>query len=434
MTPPPVGAPPPAGDPPPPRGGSVWARFAVLGASNLLVAGLGFAATLVTARAFGAEGLGLVSLALSIQGFGGVLTLFGTDLLAIRAVAAHPAALRPMMRAATRLRLALSLLAYPGVLAAAWLVPAFRDAAPLVAVAGLSSFAVALSVEWAPQALRRTGVTALANLALQAINLAALAAVALGGGPLWGVLAAKVTADLLVALGYRVWAARLPDPLPDPGGGAPGGPPPAEASGPLAAARAAWPICATQLVRTLALSSDLLLLSAFVGAAALGHYAAAFRLFYVMMSVANAYFVVMMPRIFAAAARPHPALAGELRASLRRTLPLAALGVVLLALASPLVMGLMFGAGFREAAPALALLGAATAVSLVGRHYRQVLLARRRQVDDLRNSAAGAAVHLLAKLALIPLLGITGAALGTLLGESAILLIQRRAAARELEG
>lgn len=413
--------------PPPPGGPSVMSRFALLGGANLLAAGLGFAATLVVARRFGAEGLGLASLALSIFGFGAAASLFGTDLLAVRQVAARPGTLWPTLRAVTRVRAVMAGLSYPALVAVASLVPGFRDAAPLVALYGLSAFAIALSAEWVPQALHRTGVTALANLALQALSLGfvLLGAVALGA-PLWSVAAAKVAADLLVALALRLWANRLPEPLPAPADA------PMDVPGAWDVARAAWPICATQLVRTVAISSDLLLLALLVPAAALGHYAAAFRLYMVLMMLATAYFVILLPRISEAAARPAPALAGEMRASLRRTLPLALLGVVALAALSPLVMRLMFGAGFTDAAPALAILGAATAASLVGRHWRQVLLARGRQVDDLRLTVAGSAVHVAAKLALIPLLGITGAALGTLVGEAFILVVQRRAALVEL--
>jgi O-antigen/teichoic acid export membrane protein len=319
-------------------------------------------------------------------------------------------------------------LAYLGLLGAVWAVPGFRDVAPLVAIFGLSLPAVAFSAEWVPQALHRTGITALANMGLQLFYLTFLGLGLLMGMPLLGVAVARVTADALVALGFRFWAWRRPRPDPE---AAPD--PAAPSCAPGRVARAAAPICATQIVRTLALTSDMLLLGLMVPADSLGHYAAASRLFYVMMSLATAYFIIVLPRIAAAAANPPPALRTELRESLRRTVPLALAGTLLLAPLSPVILSTMFGAEFVHAAPALAILGAATAASLIGRHYRQVLLARSRQVDDLRLSLAGSAVHVTAKLALIPFLGITGAALGTFLGETFILLVQRRATRNELD-
>ena len=60
----------------------------------------------------------------------------------------------------------------------------------------------------------------------------------------------------------------------------------------------------------------------------------------------------------------------------------------------------------------------AVIVSLLNGHLRQALIALGYQRLDLRNTALSSGVHVLTKVALIPVLGIAGAALGTLIGEA----------------
>jgi O-antigen/teichoic acid export membrane protein len=227
------------------------------------------------------------------------------------------------------------------------------------------------------------------------------------------VAVAKVLADFLVALLSVGWVRKHHGPLQPPTARAPV----------LDLARAGAPIAGTQLLRGLTRTSDIVILGFMVSRVQLGYYSAAARIFLLMLSLAGSYFVILLPRMAERAADPAGAMRRELRASLRRSLPIALLGCVLVALFAQPLLASAFDSEFAAAAPALQLLTLALIANFIGRHHRQVLIARGRQGLDLRMTGIGAATHVAAKLALIPPLGITGAALGTLAGELTIAVL-----------
>jgi O-antigen/teichoic acid export membrane protein len=87
------------------------------------------------------------------------------------------------------------------------------------------------------------------------------------------------------------------------------------------------------------------------------------------------------------------------------------------------VLHLLFGGNFEEATTALQILILALPLHLAAGHFRTAFVALGRQRLDLRLVAIAAVVHVAAKLLLIPRLGITGAAWGTLVGEAALLVL-----------
>jgi len=194
----------------------------------------------------------------------------------------------------------------------------------------------------------------------------------------------------------------------------------------------AAPMGGTKLIRSIALGSDLLVVGLMLSAEDLGHYAGAVRLFMFLMSLAGAYFVVLLPRLARRRAEAVGALAEELGSSLRRVMVAATAVVGLMAwLARPLLTHL-FAPSFGAATVALRLLLLALLANLVGRHFRQVLLVSDRQVLDLRATALAAGVHVALKLVLVPRFGLTGAALGTLVGEVTLMAVLWWAARPEL--
>ena len=377
---------------------------------------------LIVVRRFGADGLGRTALAQSILSYALTVGLWGTDLFAIQRVAARPIELWRTIRLVRLTRICAALAAYVGMLALTMLVPGFRDVLPLVALFGLSVFAAAMAPEWVPQSQHRTHITGIASLTTQGIYLGLVVVAAVSGAALWSVAAAKVTADVCTMAGLLVWLYRsqvrgdVAEPT-------------SEEVRRFAALSA--PICATQLLRSVAITSDVVILGLMESRTDLGHYAGAGRLFVLMLTLATAYFVILLPR-FAERAASVPQLEAELRASLRATVPLAiAALMVLIPLAAP-ILRLLFGAGFSDAAASLRVLGAAAACNLIGRHYRQVLLVRGRQATDFSVTVGGTMVHVVSKVLLIPLLGITGAAAGAMAGEGFMMLAHRLAARRDL--
>ena len=404
------------------KGERIVQRVLVLGSANLFASAIGFLAAIAIARGFGPEGLGLTNLAASVVAFALASTTFGTDLYAFRKASASPETIGHQFGVIGRLRTIMMIVSYSVMMGVVVLIPQLRDATPLVAVLGLSIVASPIAQEWLPQFLRRTDVTALASAAAQSIYFGLLLLVIFTGGSLWMVLLAKTVADTVVALGVRVWIRRSLDHTKQS----------VTLGQVLQLIREAWPLYGTQLLRTFALASDIVILGILVSREDLGHYSAASRIFYLLMAFTTAYFVVLLPRFSEAAVRSNLELRETLRRSLKFTVPLALLAVLAIALTGRWALKLGFGESFSVAAPSLTLLAFATLASLIGRHYRQILISRGQHRTDLRVNMAGAATHILSKIILIPMLGFVGAAVGTLLGEAITCLGHRMAALREL--
>jgi O-antigen/teichoic acid export membrane protein len=83
----------------------------------------------------------------------------------------------------------------------------------------------------------------------------------------------------------------------------------------------------------------------------------------------------------------------------------------------------LFGPTFGAATRVLQVLLLALIVNLIAGHCRTALVAMGRQRYDLGAVAASAIFHVMAKLILIPLVGIAGTACGTLAGEALLMLI-----------
>lgn len=403
---------------------SLFRGYSVLTAGHLLTSASGFLVVLLIVDRFGAQGLGQVTLAVSVVSYALIIAGCGTQLHAVRTAATSEEAIPATAGTVLSLRLAVGVPTYLALLAVASLVPRLLEIRGLIALFGLGILVHSLDVSWIPQALNRTGLLAAANLGSQVFYLLGvwwLATLERGLGiAAWS----KVGGALVVALWLLAWM-RLrigPMRLPRPPGDL------------WRMAAQAAPIAGTNLVRSLGLGSDLLIVGVMLGDEELGHYAGAVRLFLFLLSLASAYFVVLLPRLAQRGREERGALGQELRASLGRVVgPTGVVAGILIWLASPVLSGL-FGPGFEQATSALRLLLLALLANLVGRHFRQVLLVRNRQVLDLRATMVATGVHLVAKVGLVATLGLTGAALGTLIGELTLMLLLYRAAVPLLGG
>lgn len=400
---------------------SIRARYVVLLVANVASAGFGFATASLVAWQFGPTGFGAISLAASITTYAVLAATCGTEIHAVRVVAAGRYPLGSMASSVIVVRLALATLVYSVIIWISYTVPGFRDIRLLVWLFGLSVFTTAFDVSWVPQAIHRTNVAAVASLSSQGLAFLLLILLLIAAPGLAAVPAAKVVAEMCVGAGFLVWMSRHVGPLL--------APLPTRELFRLLHQTA--PIGGTQLLRGLALGSDLILLGIFVGTAELGLYAAAFKVFQLLLGLGTAYFIILLPRV-AERAHDGSAMAGEIRTSLRRVLPVLIAGLVILAVVAEPVLRLLFGAAFARAAPSLRILSLALLANVILRHYRQILLVRTLQTADFRTSMLGGLVHLGTKMLLIPAIGIAGAAVGTLLGETSLLILQRQAAKRAL--
>ncbi len=397
---------------------SIQFRYGMLAAANFSAAVLGFLTTTIIGSHFGPSGLGDVALATSVLAYALIISTGGTELYAIQKVAAAPETLGRMISSVMVVRLGLGAMCYTALVIVAALV--YPDRWALIALFGLSLLPAALNTSWVPQALHESGMFALASVLTQAVSISLLWLIVNADGGLPAVAGSKILAELLIAGGLLVWLRRTGRKL----------------ERPMIwrdlriLARTCMPIAGTQLVRGVALGTDLVILAFFVSRDETGYFAAAFKIFGFLLGLGTAYFVILLPRI---AQQPdNVSMEHELNASMKLVLPVAFMAAGGIALAADPILRLLFGPVFAAAAPALQVLCFAWLANVMGRHYRQVLLARELRGSDFRQSLASGGVHLAARFLLIPSLGITGAAIGMLLGEVYLLIAQRHVCRREL--
>ena len=400
----------------------VGRTFLLLAALDIAAKAVSFAATVLMVRHYGENGFGRIALAQSLVAYG-LLCGGGLDVYAVRTLASDRRRLRSLASTVVLLRSIAGAAACGLLIALAALVPAWRESIGLVSLFGLTLFSSAISLVWVARATESFAVVGLAGL-LQPILFVGLWLCFLRDAALWHVPVAAFLSESLVVGGVYIWVRRRLGPLERP----------LSLQNSCRLFRDAAPVGAAQIVRAIALGSDLVLLGLFVSFHDVGLYACAHRVFAAGISLATAYCVILLPRLSRAAAQSNWHLSAELSGSLGRTvLPALAAALAGIGLAKPLLT-VLFGATAAPAEGALQVLTIVLFVFVLNAHTRTTLLAMGRQRENLGHVGVSAVVHVLAKLVLIPIMGIAGAALGTLIGETVLLLLGGAAIRRHLQG
>lgn len=392
--------------------------YIVLAGADIAGKALGFAATLTVVRLFGPEDFGAISFAQAVMSYALMLAACGLDVYATRHVAGAPESLGHMISTVVVVRAVAATIVYTLLLVLTLTVPALRSQSLLLLLFGLTVFTNAFLVAWAPEALQKAPVLAAANLATQGLYLAILVFALWLIRELWVVPAAQIVAEVVVLVGLLKWAAQkaggFVGPLP-------------RRQWPALLAQSA-PMAWAKVMRTVALGSDLLLLGFFVPMSDVGLYAAAFKIFLLGVSLTAMHSVLLMPRLVQKAAESRHAMRRELAASLRRLTLIGAPALLLLFAFSTLALRFLFGETFETAASPLRILVGALAANVLASSFRSALVAQRRQRADSMMVTIASAMHVGAKLVLIPWFGMAGAAIGTLVGETSLLALTAWAA------
>lgn len=395
---------------------SILSRYISLAGANFLSAIFGFLVAALLARQFGPAGFGAISLATTLVSYAIVLSNCGTVLHAVRTVAMGQTSLEQMIPVVISIRLLLGIIVFMLLAAAAYFIPQLFESRQLILLFAITLFSNAVLLIWVPQAIHRTHAIAVSRVMLQFLNLCLLYLLLQFSSSLYVAPFALIIAEIVVAFGLmlsiRSYVTGL-DPLPSPGAM-------------KAVLRESAPIGMTQLVRALALASDLLILGLMSVVSDVGIYATAYKLYLFLLSLGGAYFVILLPRI-AERAASNSLMLKELRLSFKRVLPIVTGVIIIIWFIADLLIELLFGDGYGQAADVLRILSLAMLANIIGRHFRQVLLARKMQAIDLKQSSISAGVHLFSKLLLIPFFGIIGCALGTLIGELSLIIAQAMA-------
>jgi O-antigen/teichoic acid export membrane protein len=351
-----------------------------------------------------------------------VIATFGTDVRAIQLTAQHPEVLAANLHAVMATRLALTVPTIIGFglvsVSGVW-EPGTAVVVQVLLLSILVNFASTL---WAAQALEAARAIAAFTFAAQALNLVFVVAAQVLGSGLIGFAAARVLADGLSILALLAWVRRQPAAYQ-----------PAGAKLPIVEyLRSSLPFGATQLLRTIALGSDLILADLYAPPYQVGIYAAAYRIFALLVSVSALYSVVILPSILRAAAKGQAGVRSLLSERLNRPGLAVAAALAISAWWSPNALGLLFGREFAAGGIILDILLAALLANFWGRGYRCALIATGQQAGDLRATFTATLANLAVKFVLTPFLGLSGLAIGTFLGEVVQALLQRRIAMRAI--
>jgi O-antigen/teichoic acid export membrane protein len=397
------------------------ARVGVAGLLRGLQGLLGFAGAVAAARLLGAEAYGVYAVALALLGLAAPVVALGLPLVALRGVAAGRADGRDgELAGLARFGPAAILAAGGAAVAGTWLLaPAVPEPWRFGLPIGVATLAVAAAVPcallrwWSGWALGagcsvrgQLGEALLRPLGLLA-GLGLLAA--LGAEVTAGrALALQALALVLAALPAAVWARQLRRRV-DPG------PRLAAAPRPRAWLGAGLSLMAAGLLGLLQLNLDILMLGALAGAEAAGPYHAAARLAQLAALPLVAANLVLAGALAAAHAAGDRARLQGLLTRWARICSGAAAGVLVLALIAGGPALALFGPDFPAAQTALVVLAAGQLVNVACGSVALVLSVTGHERAVLRGMALGASANLVLNALMIPLWGVTGAALATAL-------------------
>ena len=366
---------------------------------------LSFGATIYLARVLGADGYGVVALALGIALYLQQLVDYGVEALGIRRVAAARTDAAAMAGAylAGRMALAITLLAITAVAATVFLPD---PEGPVLALYALTLFPIALSTRWVHLGLERARPVGVARVVGEAIMLLGVLVFVRSPEGILSVPLAQFVGDgvamgwLFLRLGSHGLRVRLRW----------DGPRIRELAG------SALPLVGHSLLGLVIYNSDLIFLRLFRGRGDVGLYAVAYTLISFMLNLGWAYSQSLLPTLtrLDSEGGDKGGLFQTAQAQVFVvTAPLAVGGWLV---AEPLLQSL-FGPEYLAAGAALAVLIWSVPISLVRTVSLAGLLSGERQDLVLRTTTSSAAVNLLLNVALIPRFGILGAAYATVITE-----------------
>jgi O-antigen/teichoic acid export membrane protein len=373
---------------------------------------------LVIARTLGAEDFGRYAALMALLAFVQLGAELGQEPVLVRLLSQRPDAEREVLvDGALALRLACTAAGAAVVVGAgAWLLPTVGGAPIVLAAAGIvAGSALGMrAVFRAEHRLDRLCVVALANIATFALALGVTRALGLGlAGAVaaWslGQLAASAAALLLVR---RHVAAR---PRWD-GGTA------------VALAGSGWALALNAVLLTITLRVGQLVVLRFAGAVESGYLAAGSRLAEAFALLPESLMLVLLPVLSAYDVDARDAQR-ELSVRVVRLLGVLALTVIVaVSLAAPALIGILFGAAYVPATPALRISIWLALLSATGAVFTNLLIARGLERLLLAVNLATSILTIGLSVALVPALGFVGAAAVSLAANvlSQLLLVAQR--------
>jgi len=380
----------------------------LVGAARAASLVLGVVLLAVLGRRLGTGGFGTLQFALAVMAYPLLLVDLGLTTFGLREIARGSPS-PDVVRSVVGARLALSAGSLIALAAGVIFLPLSTESRTIVVVLSLGLPASALNARWVLQGERRFGRSAAVEVASTGTQLLAAIALVHGAGDapaaaLALTLAAWTTTTISVLLAGR-WSRFRPRF----GRGIP------------TTILRSLPLGAAAIAITVYYSFDTVLLGIFRSGEEVAYYAAAYRIILPILTLAGVVGTVAIPHLSFLVARDagaaEKAVADLSRQMVLWALPMAVGG----ALAAEPVIRLVFGPEFAPAVAPFRILVWSVVTVYANAAFAFLLLARHRDRRYLAAVAAGAASNMGLNLVVIPLAGMIGAALITMVSELTVL-------------
>ena len=379
----------------------------------------GVALLVLLARRFGPEGFGSYSAALALGSLLVVIADPGLAVLTTRDIARSPDQAARRLQLGLSLKVPLSVAMVGAAMVASHLLsyPIQTTQLVLAVAVGLAVGSFATFIRAVFRAFEQMHRDASTRIAEQAIVVGAGLSLIACGYPLltvaWSVAAGKI-AGLVLTLavcGKEIATPRLS----------------IDMRGQASLLASALPLALAGILDGVVFYTDSVMLSAMKGSTAVGLYAAAQRPLAATLVLPAVLAAALLPQMSRDSRSAPIAMATALNHSLKLV---AALALPLAAFVVPTAAGwltLVFGSQYASASQTMGLLAGAVGMVYVVTLTGHALVAADRQMVHLKLAAMCAALNVALNLLLIPRLGLSGAALASLVSQAFMLLMELRA-------
>lgn len=380
--------------------------FLTLGSGEALARLIGFGATAYLARRLGADGYGVIVLAMTIMAYVGRVSDCGLDLLGVHDVARDRDRLPVLMPMYLGARLLVGgVLVIVIVLLGLFVLP--QPDGAIIAAMAFSLPAIALGTRWVHLGLEQTGNVSIARATTEVLTALLIVATVRGTGDASRVPIAQIVGE---GVGAFILLRLLPSTSTT-----------FRQLFQLSAVKEiytrSWPLVLNALLGLVLFNSDFIFLRVFRDSATVGHYAVAYTLIGFVVNLGNSYTLTLLPAI----TRLRDDREGERRLYHNALAQVFAVGLPIAiggCLIAHLMIPFVFGEAYRSAILPLQILIWSLPIALTRHVVQGIMIAHGRQKQMLRTSAWAAGSNLLLNVSLIPVLGMTGAAIVTVVTEA----------------
>ncbi len=384
-------------------------RFLPLASGEVAARVVAFVATAYLARRLGASGFGEVAFAAAVVAQFGIALAVGIGEIGSREVARDPLHVRRIAATGAVARLIGAVVAIAAVIAFAFVLPLSPGMRDVTALSSLFLIPLALDTGWVYKGLGDTRKVGVSLLMSEAVTLVLLLAFVHHESQVLRVPAIQALGDFVAALFLAVPLLRGRWKLP-------------ARAAIVSLTRTSGMNALTRSLRAIIVSFDVVILGLMVSSFQVGLYSAAYRIVFFVIAIMSAAHVAFLPEM--AEAENDPAqlstiLTKALGLSLSAVVPFVVGGILI----APSLMSLVFGKSYAGGALALQfLLGSILIISIHGT-ARNFFLVTRRNGLEAWIMTAGVVANITLNLLLIPRMGIAGAAIATVAGETVILML-----------